>query len=279
MKRLSFMLAALLSPLVIFSQINEYPYYSRTYNPMGTNYYSSSILFGVLMSNQAYNWFGSNAEKNYNEAMLRDKAQYIMGLFLDYYDKQKKYPDPVTDGWHNVVGMNHYDLCQDGKAFVVNNQVTQYVVDDWEYKELKKPFSIGDCKSAVELVTKKKGDKIKQTAGLDLYFIDFIIDQKSGTTSPVAPGKASFWADWKINGGKISVYINGIYKGKLYPEYEEITPECGDENTMTFEYKSGPHEFKAINSRNVWRGTINIFPGECTLQVLSESNNTVSGYK
>ena len=39
-----------------------------------------------------------------------------MYVILDCYDRQKKYPDTIPDGWHNVVVMNYSNICREAKA-------------------------------------------------------------------------------------------------------------------------------------------------------------------
>lgn len=108
--------------------------------------------------------------------------------------------------------------------------------------------------------------------------MDYLIDPYAVTAPPTVAGKASFWAHPDIDGGPVIIYVDQEYKGKL-THMEESVPECGQEKTLTFEDAQGTYEYKAYNDKNVWRGTIVIYPGECTLQILSESNTTVEGYK
>jgi hypothetical protein len=231
----------------------------------------TSMLFSSL-------WFTQRPEMivGRSEAYERDKALNLTYLILDYYDKQRSYPEQIRDGWHNVVSMNYVNFCGESKVLVHDNRVVSYVVDDWEYRDLKEPAEIEDAVATVQLLKKNKSKKQE----FDVYFIDYLIDTNSHATSPMGSGTISFWAGGDVNGGTITVYINEQCKGTLYPELGAgTTPDCGKDVGLTLEYKAGTHKFKAINNRNVWRGEITIYPGKCTLQVFSESNNTISGYK
>jgi hypothetical protein len=209
------------------------------------------------------------------EAYERDKALSLTYLILDYYDKQRSYPPKIQDGWHNVVSMNYVNFCGESKVLVHDNKVVSYVIDDWEYRELKVPAGIEDAIASVTLLKKKKSKKQE----FDIYFIDYLIDSNACATAPIGSGTISFWAGGDVKGDLITVFIDEVSKGTLYPEMGTVTtPECGGIG-LTFEFKAGTHKFKAINNRNVWRGEITIYPGKCTLQVLTGSNNTISGYK
>jgi hypothetical protein len=178
-----------------------------------------------------------------------------------------------------VIAINYSNICREAKARVEDNKVTSYVIDNYQEKELQSSASISKCKSSIEL-TKEKDEKSKTyERKLDLYFMDYLIDPAVRATSPVLPGKVTFWVDPEVDGRVVIVYVDEEYKGKLTKEYHDTMPECGQKYTLTFEESSGPHEFRAYNDKNVWRGTLTIYPGECTLQILSEENTTVKGYK
>jgi hypothetical protein len=213
--------------------------------------------------------------KNRKEAYERDKALNLTYLILDYYDKQKSFPSAIRNGWHNVIAMNYINFCGESKVLVNDNKVISYVVDDWEYRDLKEPAEINDGRATVQLLKKKRPKKQE----FDIYFIDYLVDSNSYANSPVGSGTISFWAGSDVKGGTITVFINEESMGTMYPELEETAPDCGEDIGLTIEFKAGTHQFKAINNRNVWRGEITIYRGKCTLQVLSNDNNTASGYK
>jgi hypothetical protein len=214
--------------------------------------------------------------KSYSEGMKRDRAQYQMSIVHDFYQSQKIYPDKIPDGWHIVVAMNNYDFCGEAKVFVRDDTIFQYVVEDWKYRVLVGPAMIVNGRSALQLENEKSKRK-KKRIHLDLYFVDYMNDPGTISTPPVPAGKASFWAG-DVTGDQVVVFINGEEKGRFSPAYYGSAPGCGEKSTLTIEYKSGTHDFRAINSRNVWRGTITIYPGDCTLQVLTRENNTSSGF-
>jgi len=266
MKSLILLIIALLSPFANYSQISET--YSKT-DQLRTICSSTSLLFATMI----FDTIGQRIELKYIEGMKRDRAIQIMSTVKEYYITQSAYPEKVKDGWHTIVAMNNTDFCEQRKVLVENNLVTKYVIDDWILKDIAKPSQILACRSSILL-----NDEGRNGEMLDLYFLDFMIDQNSFATPPVDPGTISFWSDG-ISGGKIVIYVDEVFKGELDSHFKKRIPDCGQTGTLTFEYKSGSHDFRALNKKNVWRGTINIRPGDCSLQKLSESNNTVSGYK
>ena len=252
---------------------------------MSTYNFESAVLSAYLTTqfikslNLDHSYTKDAAERAKN-AEIREayKAVDLMYVILDCYDRQKKYPERIPDGWHNVVVMNYSNICREGKVLVSNNEVTCFVVDNWQSHEIAKSSEIIKGKSSIELMKDKKKKEKKYNRKLDVYFMDYLIDPEAKTTPPLVPGKASFWADPEIDGGPVIIYLDQEYKGKLSHMQESI-PDCGQKYTLTSGEAHGTHEFKAYNDKNVWRGTIVIYPGECTLQILSESNTTVEGFK
>ncbi len=281
MRNLSLLfMICLLAPLSLSAQVdpawNAYP--GNRINPYLYSYLYTPSLFWAARYNSAY-VKGTARSERFIEAMKRDAQQQIMAEVIGFYKTQRKYPDHIADGWHNVVAMNYYDLCETVKVQVLDNEVIDYVTDDWEHHLLQASAPVSDCKSSILLVnaTEKKKKKNKPRP-LDLYFIEYAIDSTSSASGPVPAGTLSFWAGGDVTGGIITVFVNTLPAGELEAGWNEDTPACGDENTLTFKYKSGTHEYRALNSRNIWRGTFTLSPGECRLIILSPENTTKSEY-
>jgi hypothetical protein len=266
MKSLILLVVGLLSPFANYSQINES--YLKN-DQIRTQCSSTSLLFATMI----FDTIGHRLELKYIEGMKRDRAIQIMSTVKEFYNSQSTYPERVKDGWHTVVAMNNTDFCEERKVFVENNLVTNYVIDDWLFKDILSPAQIQDCRSSVLINDDGRNDEM-----LDLYFLDYLIDQNSCATPPVGSGTISFWSDG-VQGGKIVIYIDGRFIGELDSHFKKSIPDCGQTGTLTIEDKSGIHDFRAVNKKNVWRGSIKINHNDCVLQELLESNNTASGYK
>jgi hypothetical protein len=185
----------------------------------------------------------------------------------------------VPDGWHHVVAMNYSNICHEAKALVEENKVTGYVVDNWQEKAIKSSSTVSKGIASIELMKEKEEKSKNYERKLDLYFMDYLIDPNVRATVPEAKGKVTFWIDPEVDGRVVIVYLDGVYKGNMTKEYQDSIPECGENHTFTIEESRGTHEFRAYNNKNVWRGSLTIYPGECTLQILSEENTTVEGFK
>jgi len=282
MKKALLIFGILTIPFYIYSQNDIIGQYS---NPLMNYNFESAVLNAYLTAQLVKS---QNLDRSYTDD-ARERAKYaekreaykvvdLMYVILDCYDRQKKYPDTISDGWHNVVAMNYSNICREAKVYVLNNHVTSYIINNWDKKEIRTGSPISRCKSTIELVNDKTDKNKKFERKLDLYFIDYLIAPDAAATPPKVDGRASFWAHPDIDGGTVIIYVNQVYKGELSLMDESI-PKCGQKGTLTFEEANGTYDFRAYNDKNVWRGTIVIYPGECTLQILSESNTTVEGYK
>jgi hypothetical protein len=277
MKKALLILCVLTIPLYSYSQ-NDHIGTSPTYN-FESSVLSAHLSAQLIKSLNLDRDYTTDAKERakYSEMREANKAVDLMYIILDCYDRQKKYPERIPDGWHNVVAMNYSNICREGKVLVIDNYVTCFVVENWQINEIKESSAISKGKSSIELVENKEKKEKKYNRKLDVYFMDYLIDPEAKTTPPLVPGKASFWADSAIDGGQVIIYVDQEYKGKL-SHTEESVPKCGQDHTLTFEKAQGTYEFRAYNDKNVWQGTIVIYPGDCTLLILSEENTTVKGY-
>lgn len=290
MKTLLLILALIITPIVSFSQVDTYqaPNYHDPVNqyPFPANSLASALIQSLILPDinhslpdlNSYNLYKVAKERESRKVLIEQaRAVEMMNIMLDFYDKQKKYPPGIPDGWHNVVAMNYSNICLEGKALVRGNEVTCFVIDNWEVREIKEFSPISACISSVELLKKKDNKSKKHTRIFDLYFIDYLIDPDVRTTPPVEPGKASFRTDPEVEGGTVILYVNGELKGEIDSDSDSVDLGCGEKGALVFKCAPGTYEFRAMNYENVWRGQITIYSGECTMQVLSKTNNTASG--
>jgi hypothetical protein len=72
----------------------------------------------------------------------------------------------------------------------------------------------------------------------------------------------------------MKLYFDGDYVGNFESYFENSTPNCGQNGTITITYKPGTYSFKAISeggfSTRTWEGTITINADGCSLQGLTK---------
>jgi hypothetical protein len=209
------------------------------------------------------------AQYEKNEQLKKEKAIAMMSQVKTYYNSLQTYPVKIPDGWHKVISMNNYDFCEERKVYVTNNQVTKYVIDDWNERKVSYPSNINKAKAIVQL----KLDDGTNGDLVELYFLEYINNPNSYTSPPVAPGKISFWTRWK-NAGSMVLYLEDMYVEKFDSYFPEGTPNCGQKGTVTVTYKPGTYKFKVVSdglwSTKTWEGTVTIYAGGCQLQELKK---------
>jgi hypothetical protein len=203
------------------------------------------------------------AQYERNEQIKKEKAQSLTKQIKAYYNSFDKYPENIKYGWHNVISLNNYDFCEERKVFVVGNKITKYVIDDWFQKTVSYTLPINKGKTMLQL-NNEDGSKGEM---LEIYFLEYLNDPYSTTIEPTKPGKISFWSSVKRS-GEIKVYIEGNYIGSITSYFKEGTPLCGQNGTLTFEYKPGTYNYKAVCNKWTWNGQITIVEGGCSLMGL-----------
>lgn len=94
----------------------------------------------------------------------------------------------------------------------------------------------------------------------------------SNSSSPYGynKGKIAIWTDCSDD-GKISVYIDGVYKGQLTTYfYNNSTPDCNDSGTLGIILATGTYKIKASGSKKSWEGYITVAADECSTQQLNK---------
>jgi hypothetical protein len=189
-----------------------------------------------------------------------------MNQVKSYYNSLNLYPDLVKNGWHKVIAMDNYDFCEERKVYVENNKVTKYVVDNWLNRKVSYPVLINNAKAMIQLVQDDGTITI-----VDLYFLEDINNPNSYTSPPLQSGKVSFWTNLKSS-GSMKLYFDGMYAGTFTSYFKDGTPNCGQDGTITIEYKPGTYKYYATGEgfwgSKSWEGSVTIREGGCSLQGL-----------
>lgn len=209
------------------------------------------------------------AQYERDEQQKKEKAVGMMNQVKAYYNSLTTFPDKISDGWHKVISTNNYDFCAERKVYVVDNKITKYVIDDWMEKSFSYSPVINKAKAMGQLVN-EDGSSADM---VELYFLEYINNPNAVTSAPIGSGKISFWTSWK-NSGNMELYFDGMYVGKFTSYFDEGTPNCGQNGTITLTYKPGTYNFRAVStggwSTKTWEGTVTIYAGGCQLQGLSK---------
>ena len=83
-------------------------------------------------------------------------------------------------------------------------------------------------------------------------------------------GKITLWTDCSSD-GEISIYIDGIYKGKLTSFfYTNSTIDCDNSGTLSIILSKGIYKVKAVGNSKAWEDYVTISADECLLKQLSK---------
>ncbi len=83
-------------------------------------------------------------------------------------------------------------------------------------------------------------------------------------------GKIAVWTDCSDD-GKISVYIDGVYKGQITSYfYNNASPDCSDSGTLGITLAKGTYKITATGSKKSWEGYITVTADECSTQKLNK---------
>lgn len=233
------------------------------YNPVRAD--NSSLLETMKYVNEL-----ERAEFERNREKEKNRMASKMLQTKSIYSNFKKFPLKITDGWHNVIATNNYDFCDDRKVYVSNNQVTRYIIDDWEERAVTFSNTISQGKG---LIKNKRPDGA-ETEYLEIYFLDFCLNPDTHTSPPIKPGKVTFWTSWK-KANTITLYIEGFELG-TFTHYFDSSPSCEQQGTISFVYKPGTYKYQAVGTTALgkqlnWEGSITLKEGSCIMQGLSKN--------
>ncbi len=174
-----------------------------------------------------------------------------------YYNSFSNYPEKISTGWHEVVATNNYDFFDIRKVYIENNLIKTYVIDDYLKKNI---LSGGNITKGKALVKIEGNDEV-----IEIFFINFITDSCSSSSPPQKTGKVSFWSTSKR--GKSGIAINKEVGGILEQYFaKDATPVCGQNGTLTLEYKVGTYPYIVINEKGQsWQGSLVIKENSCNL--------------
>ena len=206
------------------------------------------------------------AQNEKNEQIKKEKAIANLNQVKSYYASATNFPADIPNGWYTVISTNNYDMCDERKVYVEYGNVTKYVIDDWIDRKVSFSTKIINAKAMVQLIFDDDSKSM-----VDIYFLEYLNNRNAYTAPPVGSGKISFWTSWK-NSGNMRIYLDGMYVGKFTNYFPKVAPSCGEEGTLTVEYKPGTYRYRAISfggwSTKTWEGTVTINVGDCILQGL-----------
>ncbi|MDL2215366.1 hypothetical protein LJC00_04175 [Dysgonomonas sp. OttesenSCG-928-M03] len=191
----------------------------------------------------------------------RERVAIMVQQINTYYKSAKSYPQTIRNGWHNVYVSNGYDVCGLRKVYVENNKITQYVIDEWYYKDISSTMPI---KNGAASVTLNQGKDM-----FTVVFLEYIYEPNKTTEAPKELGTISFWHN-KKGGSDTDVWVDGIYVGTITSYFKEGEPNCGQTGTLSFRYKPGTYKYEAQNNRSTWNGTVTITSGQCSKMRLNK---------
>jgi hypothetical protein len=91
----------------------------------------------------------------------------------------------------------------------------------------------------------------------------------SNTSSSISTGNISFWTNIKRS-ADMKVYLDGNYIGNFESYFEDETPDCEQIGTITVRRSPGTYNFYAKSSNKIWRGSVTVSAGICTLQGITK---------
>lgn len=200
-----------------------------------------------------------------NEQIQKEKAINLMNQVKSYYNQLESYPPNIKNGWYKVIAMNNSDFCEERKVYVESNKVTKYVIDDCINGKISYPALINNAKATVQLMD----DDGSIADMVEVYFIEYISNPMSSTTPPIQSGKISFWTNWKKS-GSLRLFFDGEYIGTFTQYFENGFPSCGQEGTLTVEYKPGTYKYVAVSGSKRYEGMVTITAGQCSLYCLKK---------
>jgi hypothetical protein len=81
-------------------------------------------------------------------------------------------------------------------------------------------------------------------------------------------GKVSFWKDF-TGTSEMHIYLDDKYIGTFTSYFDNVVPLCGQDGTITVSRNPGTYNFKVVNDKSTWIGTVTVNKGECVLHGLT----------
>lgn len=207
----------------------------------------------------------AQAKQEYDRQLALSKMKQTVNQYLSF----SNYPNNIPNGWHNIVAMDNFSFCDERKVYVQNNKITKYIIDNYSDREVTFSGNIEKGRAIIKI----RYPNMQESGYLDVFFIEQIANPQSTTSAPQQAGKISFWTNWKRS-GNLKLYIEGVYVGTFTSYFENVTPQCGQNGTLTFSNKPGTYRYRAESEgafgTTYWEGTFTIYSGRCTLQKLSK---------
>jgi len=195
------------------------------------------------------------------ERTAKEETASQLTILRESYASKKMYPESIVDGWHDVVVTDNLKFCRDAKVRVVQNEVTEFVIDNCIALEYRSTGEIKNGK-AVGTILKNSGVKLQV---VEVYFV-YDLESPKVTDPPIEPGYVCFWSTSDRFVGK-TIYIDGEAMEGISTTIETRgdmkEPECFVDGTLTLMMKPGRYNFHALKSGRDVLGSIEIKSGEC----------------
>lgn len=207
----------------------------------------------------------AQAKQEYERQRVLSKMKQTVNQYLSF----STYPEKIKNGWHKVVIMDNFNFCDERKVYVSNNRITKYVIDNWDERVVTFSGNIDKGRGIVKI----KYPTNDESGYMDVFFIEVISNPYSTASTPLQPGKISFWTNWKRS-GNLKLYFDGKYVGTFTSYFENGTPSCGQQGTITITYKPGNYHYRAESEggfgTTYWEGNVTIYSGQCNLKGLAK---------
>lgn len=200
----------------------------------------------------------AQAKQEYERQRTLAKMQQTVNRYLSF----SSYPQTIKNGWHNAVVMDNYSICVDLKVYVVNNKITKCAMDNFGERGISFSNNIENGRGIIKIIYPSS-----ESDYMDVFFIEAIANPYSSASEPLPSGKISFWTNLK-RGGNLRIYLDEMYVGTLTSYFDNGTPVCGQNGTVTLEYKPGKYNYRAVSDGSLAAKTISgqvtIVAGGCT---------------
>lgn len=255
----------LLFPWVLMSQnyvqVNQVAIQQNNYQVNNNN--------NIGLTNIAYaiNSFRNSWDNNKKRDREIQKAKAQLEIIKGAYKEHENYPKKIIDGWHVVTVTDNFNYCNDAKVFMENNEIKQFVINNYAEHALKfkmiTPVKNGKSLLSLDLVNGSNDT-------VEIYFMNDLNGPQT-VEKPQDAGYVSFWSDMS-KAKTIKIWIEDVYYGELGNQFD-AEPECYQDGTISLGYRPGVYKFKAAGRGTIsWGGTIEIKENTCFMLNLNKEN-------
>ncbi len=249
--------------------------YSQTYVSMNQSMVvqqNTTIVNGPDLSFVAYelsawrNMFDNKRRREEAQA----KAQMQILSIKSLYNESSKFPDKITDGWHQVFATNNFSFCSPAKVLISDNKITKFVLGNWT--KLSRQFVvISPINKGKSILSADLGDENMET--LELLFMNDLVES-SVTEPPRESGFIAYYSDCS-KAKSTKIWFEDKYYGELKKEFKKnYVPSCDENGTLLLEVcPDKTYFFKAAGRGTIsWRGNVVAKENMCLKYVLNQEN-------